>query len=685
VTLAAVPAKDWDALAHLNIDTVWFMGPRAALWLACALLLTACATPQVARLPKVGAETACIWSLAPQDTVVGVSFSGGGSRAALFGAAGLEALGRLRAPEGGSVLEKVSYLSSVSGGGLPAAYYALHKPPRETPVLGPDGTMTDAYQTFFADLEGKVAQDFQSALIWRQISSFRFILNSALAATSLREIFEERLLGPGTFADLAAREKSGDSPRVMINSTLFNHGRRFLWTTLPPDATQYDFVADLDRSLTSRGITRAYPEVLNAAIAAYRKKNPPHVVQVFEVGTQSMVHSDAIVPVYRLMKQQQVALHWADFIETINGYYSKDNRLSSMPFNVSTPILYYNKDVFKRAGLGDTPPATWPDVEAASKKILAAGAATCGFTAAWPSWTMLENMFAWHDQPFASNQNGYTSLDTKLLINRDFGLMHVGALARWQKENIFRYGGRLRQADPKFINGECAMLVDTSAFIGLYGSSLKSEWGTGQVPHWGPPYSKANSVLGGASLWVLRGGQPADYKGVAQFLKFLTEPHQQMWWAATTGFVPITRTAVKSLEDAGFYKQNPEQWTAMSQLLNASPTPNSRGIRLGNYTQLREAIESELENIFSGKKTAKQGLDAAVLRGNAILKEFSVILGHPWSCAPRGNLRRHDARRRIRDLGVQCNRSAGGESLSKPDSDKWDDAQSNLGGLMNQC
>jgi len=235
---------------------------RTTLWLAGTLLVTACATPEVVRLPKAGADTSCIWEPVSQDTVVGVSLSGGGSRAALFGAGGLEALGQLRAPNGESVLEQVDYLSSVSGGGLPAAYYALHKPPRGTPVLEPDGTMTPAYQAFFNDLGGKVSQDFQHALIWRQLGSFRFILNSALAATSLQEILEEQLLGPATFADLAAREKNGDSPRVIINSTLFNDGRRFLWTTLPPEATQYDFIEELDQSLADRGITRAYPEVV---------------------------------------------------------------------------------------------------------------------------------------------------------------------------------------------------------------------------------------------------------------------------------------------------------------------------------------------------------------------------------------------------------------------------------------
>jgi sn-glycerol 3-phosphate transport system substrate-binding protein len=371
-----------------------------------------------------------------------------------------------------------------------------------------------------------------------------------------------------------------------------------------------------------------YPQVLAAARAAYRQKNPPHLVQVYEVGTQSMILSDSIVPVYRLMRQQQIAVNWADFLETVTGYYSKDGKLYSMPFNVSTPILYYNKAIFKKAGLGDTPPGTWPEVEAASKTILATSAATCGFTTPSPSWTILENTFPWHNQPFATNQNGYTGLDTKLLINSDFGLMHVGAFARWQQEHIFAYGGQEGQPNSKFIDGECAMVLQSSGSIGGFKKSLPFDWGTGQLPHWGPPYPKANTILGGATLWAMRGHAPADDKGVAQFLKFLIEPAQQRWWAATTGYVPITRTAVKSLEAGAFYVQSPEQWTAMSQLLNTTPTPNSQGLRLGNYVQVRMgAIELELENIFTGKKTVKEGLDAAVARGNAILRQFGVTHG----------------------------------------------------------
>jgi sn-glycerol 3-phosphate transport system substrate-binding protein len=367
-----------------------------------------------------------------------------------------------------------------------------------------------------------------------------------------------------------------------------------------------------------------YPETLNAAIAAYRQKNPPHIVQVFEVGTQTMLLSGAIQPVYELMKQQEMPVNWGDFIKPVTGYYSKDGNLYSMPFNSSSPILYYNKDAFKKAGLDPAkPPATWKEVGDFSKKVLGAGAAKCGFTTSWPSWTMLENTFAWHDQPFATNQNGYTGLDAKLLINSEFGQKHIGQLAAWQKENVYSYGGRMGQPDPKFINGDCAMLIQSSAVIGNFKRTLKFDWGTASLPHWGAPYKKQNTIIGGATLWVMKGQKAADYKGVAQFLKFISEPHQQMWWHVTTGYVPITQTAIKNLESGYHFKKNPEQWTALAQL-SAKPTANSQGIRLGNFVQVRDAVEAELENIFGGKKTAKQGLDDAVAKGNDILKEFAA-------------------------------------------------------------
>jgi sn-glycerol 3-phosphate transport system substrate-binding protein len=368
-----------------------------------------------------------------------------------------------------------------------------------------------------------------------------------------------------------------------------------------------------------------YPETLTAAIAAYRQRQAPNIVQVFEVGTQTMMLSGAVHPVYQLFKEQEIAMDWKDFIAPVVGYYSKDGNLYSMPFNSSTPIFYYNKDVFQKAGLDPAkPPQTWKQVEEYSKKIISSGAAKCGFSTGWPSWTMVENMHAWHDQPFATRRNGFDGLDVQLLINKEFGVKHVSQLAAWQKDNVYSYGGRTGTADPKFVNGECAMYIQSSALIGGFTRGVKFAWGSGQLPHWGPPYTRATSIIGGATLWVMKGKPANENRGTARFLKFISETNQQMWWHVTTGYLAISNSAVKNLEAGYHFKKNPDQWTAFAQLTKGKATPNSQGLRLGNFVQIRDVIESELENIFAGKKTAKQGLDDAVAKSNDLLKEFAA-------------------------------------------------------------
>jgi sn-glycerol 3-phosphate transport system substrate-binding protein len=388
-----------------------------------------------------------------------------------------------------------------------------------------------------------------------------------------------------------------------------------------------------------------YPETLTAAIAAYRQKNPPHIVQVFEVGTQTMMLSGAVYPVWELMRDHEVKVDWNDFIKPVVGYYTKDGKLYSMPFNSSTPIFYYNKDAFRKAGLDpEKPPKTWQDVEAYAKKIRAAGAAKCGFSTGWPSWTMMENMHATHDQPFASKNNGFGAVESvELLVNRELGQKHIGALNAWQKDNIYSYGGRAGTADPKFVNGDCAMYIQSSALIGGFTRGVKFDWGTGELPHWGAPYKKATSIIGGATLWVLKGKPQKESRGVAKFLEFLAKPEQQMWWHVNTGYLAISNTAVKNLEQGYHFVRNPKQYTAFAQLTGLPPTApralegkkaapvkpervataNSQGLRLGNFVQIRDAIESELENIFAGKKPVKQGLDDAVAKSNGLLKEFA--------------------------------------------------------------
>jgi sn-glycerol 3-phosphate transport system substrate-binding protein len=390
----------------------------------------------------------------------------------------------------------------------------------------------------------------------------------------------------------------------------------------------------------------SYAETLTAAIAAYRQKNPPHLVQVFEVGTQTMLLSGAVLPVHDLMQQHEIRINWNDFIKPVAGYYMKDGKLFSMPYNSSTPIFYYNKDAFKKAGLDpEKPPKTWKDVEAAARKILSANAAKCGFSTGWPSWIMVENMHATHDQPFATKNNGFDGVDgVELLVNREFGQKHIGQLAAWQKDNVFSYGGRAGTPDPKFVSGDCAMYMQSSALIGGFTRSVKFDWGTAELPHWGAPYKKATSIIGGATLWVLKGKAQGDYRGVAKYLEFLAKPEQQMAWHVNTGYLAVSNTAVKNLEQGYHFVKNPKQYTAFAQLTGLPPTapaalqdkkaappkaervatPNSQGLRLGNFVQIRDAIEGELENVFAGKKSVKQGLDDAVAKSNGLLKEFAA-------------------------------------------------------------
>jgi sn-glycerol 3-phosphate transport system substrate-binding protein len=370
----------------------------------------------------------------------------------------------------------------------------------------------------------------------------------------------------------------------------------------------------------------SYPETLNAAIAAYRAKQPPHIVQVFEVGTQTMLSSGAVYPVYQLMKDHGVAIDWNDLISPVKGYYSSTGgNLYSMPFNSSTPILYYNKDHFKKAGLPDKPPPTWDAVESMAKKLKAAGV-KCPFSSAWPSWVLVENMHAYHDQPFADNRNGFDGLATSLRINGPFGVKMTERLARGAREGWFTYGGRLNKAEALMTAGECGIFTTSSAYIGnlARASEGKFAWGTGPLPRLAG-FPQGNSIIGGATLWVMRGGKPEEYKGVAQFFKYVASTENQAWWAGVTGYLPLTNSAAKALEASGHYVKSPDQKTAVVQMNAGKTTPNSQGIRLGNFNSVRDAIEEQMENIFSGNKTAKQGLDDAVAKSNDILKEFAAL------------------------------------------------------------
>jgi sn-glycerol 3-phosphate transport system substrate-binding protein len=375
-----------------------------------------------------------------------------------------------------------------------------------------------------------------------------------------------------------------------------------------------------------------YSETVMAAIFAFRSRHQPAIVQVSEIATATMTAArGAIYPVFELMRDQSEAFSPAAYLPAVAGYYSDAaGNMLSFPFNSSTPILYYNKDLFRSAGLDpEIAPKTWPEVGAAAKKLRARGA-VCGLTTSWPSWVNVESFSAFHNLPISTKANGFGGLDAVLNFNNPVLVRHIAQLAEWQATKVFDYSGRATSAEPRFQNGECGIFVGSSATRADIKANSKFEVGYGMLPYW-PDVAGApqNTSIGGATLWVLRDRPAAEYKGVAKFFGFLSKPEIQAAWHQNTGYLPVTQAAFDLTRVQGFYDRNPGTAISIEQITLNAPTENSRGVRLGSFVLIRDVIDDELEQAFSGKKSAQAALDSAVERGNRLLRQFERANPNP--------------------------------------------------------
>jgi sn-glycerol 3-phosphate transport system substrate-binding protein len=329
--------------------------------------------------------------------------------------------------------------------------------------------------------------------------------------------------------------------------------------------------------------------------------------------------------VTEVFKQAGVPLDQSAFVPTIASYYSdaKTGELVSMPFNSSTPVLYYNKDAFKKAGLdASQPPKTWDEVAADAAKLKASGM-SCGFTTGWQGWVQLENYSAWHGLPFATRNNGFDGTDAKLEFNGPQQIAHIAFLQKMAKDGTFTYAGRKDEAMSKFYSGDCGILTSSSGSLASIRKYAKFQFGTGMMPYdAGVKGAPQNAIIGGASLWVLSGKDANTYKGVAKFLAYLTSPAVAAKWHQDTGYLPVTKAAYEETQQQGFYAKNPGADTAIKQMLNKPPLPYTKGLRLGNMPQIRTIVDEELEQVWAQKKTPKEALDSAVSRGDELLRRF---------------------------------------------------------------
>lgn len=368
-----------------------------------------------------------------------------------------------------------------------------------------------------------------------------------------------------------------------------------------------------------------YSETLNAGIAAFRAGEQPHILQVFEVGTATMMSAEgAIVPVHQLMADTGKEFDPEAYLAAVKGYYTTtDGKMLSLPYNSSTPVLYVNRDAFEAAGLDpDMDLSTWEQVDTALEG-LKAGGSSCPLTTAWQSWVHLENLSAYHNTPFATQENGFAGVDTELALNGPVQVAHISAMGEWAKDGEFIYSGRRNEGGARFRGGECALFTESSAGYAGVKAEAQFKFDIRPLPYWasveGAPQ---NTIIGGASLWVMAGHEAEEYAGVAEFLNFLSSSDIQADWHQNTGYLPITAAAYDQTKSEGFYDENPGTDIAIIQMTGKAPTADSKGLRLGSFDQIRGIIDEELEAVWVGDKSAQEALDSAAERGNQLLRRF---------------------------------------------------------------
>ncbi|TAG28118.1 MAG: sn-glycerol-3-phosphate ABC transporter substrate-binding protein UgpB [Burkholderiales bacterium] len=373
-----------------------------------------------------------------------------------------------------------------------------------------------------------------------------------------------------------------------------------------------------------------YPEQRAAAVAAYRAGNPPHIMQMFDAGSGDMTAAkSAIVPVSDVFKRANLQFNPADFIAPARGYYSLPNGdMLSMPFNVSTAVMFYNKDAFKKAGLNaDKPPRTWPELVSTAKTLREKNGAACGFTTTWLAWIMLEQYSSLHNVPLGTMSNGKAGAGASLELNTPLNQRVIKTLVDMQKDKSFDYGGRSNDAAAKFISGECGILLQSSGGLGAIARDAKFQFATAPLPYWpdavkdGKPYA---STIGGASLWVFNAPNrtPNEYRGVALFLNYLKSTPVMTTWAKETGFLPATNAAFKAMQDEGFFAKNPGRDVPILQLISAKSGEHTGGYRFGRWVEIRDVYHEEVEKALQGKQSAADALHNTQRRGTALLRAF---------------------------------------------------------------
>lgn len=389
-----------------------------------------------------------------------------------------------------------------------------------------------------------------------------------------------------------------------------------------------DFNASQDDYKITPVYKGSYEETLTAGIAAFRAGEQPNIIQVFDAGAATVIGAKgATIPVADLMADNGIDFDINDYITGVRYFYAdSDDKMIGMPFNSSTPIMYYNIDALEKAGV--TPPTTWEEFASVTAPALK----EAGYVALSQShlpWIFTENFFSRHNLQFATNNNGYDSMDTKILINNPAIKAHFSALTEWKDQGMFEwYGTGWGDNAQPFEEGEVAMWLGSSgSFGGLLKKDLGFEFSATMLPYWeGVTTEPTQTFIGGAALFAMSGKSPEENKAAAEFFSFLTSAETQYFWHKETGYVPITQAAYDAAAADGHYERFPAAEVGIKQL-TLPAGDHTKGYRMGFYVQIRDIMNREYGRILTGETDVEAAFEAIEAEANALLARFAKTQG----------------------------------------------------------
>jgi sn-glycerol 3-phosphate transport system substrate-binding protein len=389
-----------------------------------------------------------------------------------------------------------------------------------------------------------------------------------------------------------------------------------------------DFNASQDDVVLTPVFKGTYEETLTAGIAAFRAGEQPNIIQVFDAGAATVIGAEgATIPVQDLLADNGVAFDIEDYISGVRYFYAdSDGKMIGMPFNSSSPIMYYNVDALEAAGV--TPPATWEEFQETTAPALAE-AGYIPLAQSHLPWIFTENFMSRHNLPFATNNNGYDGLDTQILVNNDAIKAHFTAVTEWQERGYFEwYGTGWGDNQTPFEEGKVAIWLGSSgSFGGLAQKDLGFDFSATYLPYWEAVTTEPKQTfIGGAALFAMSGKSDEENAATAKFFDYLASTETQVFWHKETGYVPITEAAYAAAKAEGYYEEQPAAEVGIQQL-SLDAGDNTRGYRMGFYVQIRDVMNREYGRILTGETSVDDAFATIEEEANQLLARFAQTQG----------------------------------------------------------